>query len=134
MVQRSGARSPRRAQRSIPLRRGSAELGIDRRRQVADAAVWPDGVVVVPPGRQDRPGLGQRGEQGLVEQLVPQPAVEALNEGVLLGFGRGGSGQERLAARHLPALNIKLGAVGVEYSAPGIRVIQIGLTLKERFI
>jgi hypothetical protein len=62
---------------------------------------------------------GQRGEQGLVEQLVPQPAVEALNEGVLLGFARGGSGQERLAARHLPALNIKLGAIGVEHSAPG---------------
>ena len=44
----------------------------------------PDGVVVDPPVRQGLAGMGERGEQGLVQALVAQPAVEALDEGVLL--------------------------------------------------
>ena len=69
--------------RHIPLRGGSAEPCVDRGRQVADRAVWPDGVVVVSPGGQLNARLGQRGEQGLVQQRVAELAVEALDEGVL---------------------------------------------------
>src|SRR3546814_2071702 len=45
-------------------------------------------VVIVLPGRQHDPGLSQRGKQRLVEQFVPQPTVEALDEAVLLRFAR----------------------------------------------
>ena len=41
-------------------------------------------VVVALPCLQHGTGVGQRPEQRLVEQLVAQPAVEALNEAVLL--------------------------------------------------
>jgi hypothetical protein len=44
------------AQRPVPLRRGNAELRVRGRRQIADAAVWPNGVVVVLPNRQSLPG------------------------------------------------------------------------------
>ena len=57
--------------RSVPLHAGSVEFCVDGGRQIAKAAVWPDSVVVVLPGRQIEPGVGQRGEQGLVEQFVP---------------------------------------------------------------
>lgn len=43
-----------------------------------------DGVVVRPPRLKNLPGMAQGGEQGLVEAFVPQPAIEALHEGVLL--------------------------------------------------
>ena len=49
----------------------------------AQFRVWPDRVVVVPPGSQHKPGMGQRGEQGLIEAFVAQTAVEALDETVL---------------------------------------------------
>ena len=42
-----------------------------------------DVVVVVLPRRQSCAGVGERGEQRLVEQFVAQPAVETLDEGVL---------------------------------------------------
>ena len=41
----------------IPLHHGSAEPGVDRRWVVADGAVRPHGVVVVPPGRQRGAGI-----------------------------------------------------------------------------
>ena len=44
----------------------------------------PRFVVVAPPGLQHGAGVRQRAEQRLVEQLVAQPAVEALDEAVLL--------------------------------------------------
>src|SRR5690242_8630909 len=33
--------------------------------------------------------MGERAEEGLVQQLVPEPAVEALDQGVLLRLARG---------------------------------------------
>ena len=51
----------------------------------AQLRVRPDIVVVVPPGGQHEPGMGHRGEQRLVEALVAQTAIEALDEAVL-GF------------------------------------------------
>ena len=71
------------AQRSAPLRSGSAAIGVFSRCQIAQSTVRPGVVVVVLPGRQHGSGLGERGEQRLVEQFVAQPAVEALDEGVL---------------------------------------------------
>jgi len=41
-------------------------------------------VVVTPPRFQHGTRVGQRAEQRLVEQLIAQPAVEALDEAVLL--------------------------------------------------
>jgi hypothetical protein len=55
------------AQRTVPLRRGNAELRVRGGRQIADAAVWPNGVVVVLPNRQSLPGVIERAEQGLVQ-------------------------------------------------------------------
>lgn len=43
----------------------------------------PDGVVVVLPESKRFTRVVERAEQGLVQQLVPEPAVEALDEGVL---------------------------------------------------
>jgi hypothetical protein len=42
----------------------------------AQFRVWPDRIVIVPPGSQHEPGMGQRGEQRLVEAFVPQATVE----------------------------------------------------------
>lgn len=66
-----GVNVPGRLTRSVPSHAGSVEFCVAGGRQIAKAAVWPDGVVVVLPGRQIEPGVGQRGEQGLVEQFVP---------------------------------------------------------------
>ena len=44
----------------------------------------PDGVVVVLPDRQRLAHMGERGEERLVEQLVTQSSVEALDEGILV--------------------------------------------------
>ena len=46
----------------------------------------PDGVVIVLPDRQGRAHVDERGEDGLVEQLVTQASVEAFDEGILLRF------------------------------------------------
>ena len=54
------------------------------RRQIGEAAVWPDGIVVEPPCGQRRPGMSERAEQSLVQQLVAQAAVETLDKGILL--------------------------------------------------
>jgi len=43
----------------------------------------PHGVIVAAPFFESGAGLGERGEQRLVQELVPEPAVEALDEGVL---------------------------------------------------
>jgi hypothetical protein len=45
-------------------------------------------VVVVDPPAFDGPGLGERGEDLLVQALVAQAAVEAFNEAILLGLAR----------------------------------------------
>lgn len=46
-------------------------------------------IVIGTPGRHGCPDVGERREQGLVEQFVPQPAVEALDEGILDRLARG---------------------------------------------
>jgi hypothetical protein len=66
------------------LHAGSAEFGVDCRRQIADAAVRPNCIVVVFPKGQNLTGVRQGCEQRLVEQFVPQASVEALDEGILL--------------------------------------------------
>lgn len=48
----------------------------------AQFRVWSDCVVVVLPGGQHEPRVGQRGEQRLVEAFVAQAAVETLDEAV----------------------------------------------------
>src|SRR5947199_2010382 len=71
------------AQRPVPLLCGIAEHCIDRWRHVADAAVRPEVVVVVLPFRKSGASVSERCEECLVEQLVAELAVEALDEGVL---------------------------------------------------
>lgn len=46
-------------------------------------------IVVVLPSAHNRAGVLEAPEQGLVEALVAQPAVEALDEGVPLGLAGG---------------------------------------------
>ena len=52
--------------------------------QAGMGRVRPDGVVVLAPPVEQPPGLAEAGDDLLVQQLVPQPADEALGEGVLL--------------------------------------------------
>ena len=67
----------------------AAELGVVGRRQIAEAAVRPDGVVVELPGVQRGASMGERAKQSLIQQLVPKAAVEAFYEGVLLWLAGG---------------------------------------------
>lgn len=46
-------------------------------------------IVIGAPGRHGCPDVGERWEQGLIEQFVPQPAVEALDERILDWLARG---------------------------------------------
>jgi len=48
--------------------------------------VWPTGVVVDALGREHNAGVGERAEQGLVQKLISQATVEALDEGILTGL------------------------------------------------
>jgi hypothetical protein len=50
--------------------------------------VRPDLVVIAPPALEQASGVSEVVEDLLVQQLVPQPADEALDEGVLLGLAR----------------------------------------------
>ncbi len=45
--------------------------------------MWPDGVVVTPPGFDEDPGLLQRAEDLSIEELVAQPRIEALDIAVV---------------------------------------------------
>jgi len=74
------------AQRPIPLHLGSAESGVDRRCEIAKTAMRSHRVVIVLPGCQYFACTGKRREQRLVEAFVAQPAVEALDERILLRF------------------------------------------------
>jgi hypothetical protein len=58
------------------------------RRQPADTGMWAHGVVVAPPFLECGARLGERGEEGLVQELVAQPGVEALDEGILCRLSR----------------------------------------------
>ena len=46
----------------------------------------PEVVVVVPPCLQLLAGMCEAGEDRLVQELVPQPRIEALDEPVLIGL------------------------------------------------
>jgi len=63
------------AQRQAPLRgEGSGKLGWGL---PSEAGVWASGIAVGAPGGQRDAGVMQGREQGLVQQLIPQSAVEA---------------------------------------------------------
>ena len=55
----------------------------------AKARVWPCGVVVDTPSLDDPAGLGEIGEQVLVEAFVAQSADQALDKAVLHGLAGG---------------------------------------------
>src|SRR5260370_231186 len=74
------------AQRPIPLHLGSAESGVDRRCEIAKTAMRSHSVVIGVRACQYFGGMGKGREQRLVEAFVPQPAVEALDERILLRF------------------------------------------------
>ncbi len=50
--------------------------------------MWSCVVVIGAPASERDAGLGQRREQRLVQQFIAQPAVEALDEGILHGLAR----------------------------------------------
>ena len=69
------------AQRQAPLRgEGLGKLGWGL---PAEAEVGPLGVIVCAPGRERGAGMIQGREQGLVQKLVTQAAIEAFDEGIL---------------------------------------------------
>lgn len=69
------------AQRQAPLwGEGSGKLGWG---PPAEAEVGPFGGIVRAPSGERGAGLVQGREQGLVQEFVPQAAVEALEEGIL---------------------------------------------------
>ncbi len=69
------------AQRQAPLRgEGSGELGWGL---PGEAGVGSFGVIVRAPGGESDAGMMQGREQGLVQQLIAQAAVEALDKGIL---------------------------------------------------
>src|SRR5262249_28376863 len=73
-------------QRQIPARvAGEGKLG---RRLPSELRVWSYVVVIGLPASERDASLGQRREQRLVQQLIPQPTVEALDEGILHGLAR----------------------------------------------
>lgn len=63
-------------------------LGESLWRHAIEAGVGPNGVVVGTPVFDDRPRVGEVAEQMLVEAFVTEPAIEALNEPVLLLLAR----------------------------------------------
>ena len=56
--------------RPVPLHAGSAEFGVSSRRDVAEPAVWLDGVVIDPPGFDLSPSVSEALEPVLVDTLV----------------------------------------------------------------
>jgi hypothetical protein len=89
LIAGDGARRERARGRTInesgPGAREQPRLG---RRQAAMGRVWPDLVVVQPPALKQAPRVSEILEDLLVQELVPQPADEALDEGVLLRLAR----------------------------------------------
>src|SRR6185437_12955573 len=79
----TGRGAPRQLKRPVPLLCGIAEIGIERRRQIAKRAVRTEGVVVVLPVRKSGASVSERCEERFVQQLVTESAIEALDEGVL---------------------------------------------------
>jgi hypothetical protein len=63
--------------------------------------VWPDGIVILPPGNQHGPCLRLGGKKHLFEALAAQPAVEAFGERIL-----GWLAQRDVMPFHLPHLII----------------------------
>src|SRR5579871_708465 len=76
------------AQRPVPLRSGCAAVGVGRGREIAETAVRPDCVVVVLPDCQRLARMTEGDEQRLVQELIAQPSVEALDKGVLYRLAR----------------------------------------------
>src|SRR5271166_5935449 len=74
-------RANRNAQRKTPLR-----CCIRLWREPSQPRVRALAVIIGPPSFQSRPRLRQRPEQGLVQKLVPEPAVETLDERILRWF------------------------------------------------
>ncbi len=75
LPRRSAGRSP---ERSLGKRRGER-----RRGHVPQARMRSPVVVLQPPLHAQHPGLRQRSEQLRIQQLIPQPPVEALGVAVL---------------------------------------------------
>ena len=93
--------SNRPARGAFISRSGSGDCGVQVRGKpyrglVAQGRVGPFGVIVGDPGSDQVAGMGDVAEQGLVQKLVPHPAVEAFDEPVL----------HRLARRNVMPLNL----------------------------
>ncbi len=60
-----------------------AAISVSDRREIAATAGRSDGVVIVFPERQDLAGVRERAEQRFLQQLIPQAAIKAFDEGIL---------------------------------------------------
>ncbi len=62
--------------------------GIGLRRKAAKRGVRPDRVVIDPPGFDEAPGITETVEEVLIQALIAQPAIKALDEGILCWLSR----------------------------------------------
>jgi hypothetical protein len=90
------------AQRPVPLHLGSAECGIDRRCEIADATMWSDRVVIVLPDCQLLAGVSIQLRCAPIQRSTVGPM---LNFGIL-----------RLGSRIKPIL----AADKLRYTIPGL--------------
>ena len=79
---------PRSGAVRVAKRSGPPVRSVDRWAHPTEPRVRPVGVVVRAPGFERSACMGQRSEQGLIEQLVPQAADEGLGKGILHGLAR----------------------------------------------
>lgn len=79
--------------------------GIGIGRQPTDAGMKSHGVVVAPPLLEGGLCLVERREQRLVQELVAQAAIEALDEGILHRLARGDCSASR--RRSLSAVQVR---------------------------
>jgi len=86
------------ARRQTPLR--SEGLGEGGRGLLAGAGVGAFGVVVRAPGGQRGASMVQGREQRLIQQFIPQAAVEAFDKGILGRLSRCGVMPVKLAVIH----------------------------------
>src|SRR5579864_8577161 len=72
--------------RSVPAGLATKGAGVAPRRHPAELRMRSFLVVIAPPSLERGARMRQRAEQRLVQQFVTQPAVEALDEPILLWF------------------------------------------------
>jgi hypothetical protein len=78
-----GRGAPKLLKRPVPLHSGCADFGVLSGWQIVDATVRPQGIVIVLPRGKNGAGMCKAREYGLIQALIPEPRIEALDERIL---------------------------------------------------